>query len=1486
MKQVKQLFLLVPIILCYALNTTLACESNQPTKQRHLFFTENKGQWPQQVKHQAIFNDARLFLEQDRLTWLLIDPNAQTQLHDYFLHQRTNNNKTTEVPTLDLHAFSVHFEGARPQARIRSSCDAGFYHNYYLGKDPSKWASDVNNYHEVRYESLYTGIDLQLYNDDGGLKYDFIVASGADAKQIGLRYEHADEVFVKKGQLHIRTSVNTMIEEAPFAYQYIDKKMVQVPCEFKVIGNTVRFHFPKGYDTTTELIIDPRLVFASYSGSYADNFGFTATYDQYAQLYGGGVVFGFNYPVTDGAFQINFNGIRTDMGISKFSSQGRNLLYSTYIGGSTGNETPHSMIVNSQNELVILGVSGSDDYPVTSDAFDKSYAGGNVGAEGSLSFLFNSTGSDIVVTKLNNEGTRLKGSTYLGGSSIDGLSTAANLAYNYADDLRGEVFLDGADNIYVSSATFSRDLPKTSNSFQPDIAGSQDGCVFKLNQDLSELEWASYLGGSARDAAYSMKVAADGSLFVSGGTDSPDFPTTTGAYLEDYQGGDADGYIAKISNDGTTIEAATFLGTSDYDQTYFVDIDAEGNVYTVGQTEGDYPVIGDVYSNDSSGQFIHKLNNDLSETIVSTIFGRGDGDPDISPSAFLVDKCNKIYVSGWGASFSGSGLVTFGLPVTDDAFQSTTDGSDFYFIVLDEDAKALLYATYFGGYSDEHVDGGTSRFDKEGLIYQAVCAGCGGSDSFPTTDGAYSETNNSTNCNLGVIKFAFEASSVIADFEAPAQGCVPLTVEFQNTTFQGEEYEWEVKDPNNPVTSNELNLTHTFNEPGMYEVSLIATSENTCNNIDVITKTIEVIEFDEVPTQAAFEAPIDGCAPYTIDFLNKSIKADSFEWDFGDPNNPATSTLEEPSFTYEEPGEYEVTLRVFGDETCNKEDEITKTVVIQSPNIDVEILGVQDYCYNEDIQLFEATEPGGRWSGNGILFPTAGQFFPTLGPGNYTVTYTIPLDLCDAVAEVNFNVYAQPAIIPMSLPYCTEVDSLWAVDFLIEGTEIDYVIDAAQTVTVNEVVTLSFPITGDTITPRVVMVEGLASGCSAQIEFIEPACVKEEPPCEPSAGIVEIAPIEWICTGGMTGSVGETDAVIEEGQALFYVFHSVENDTIDQVYLISDSDQKTLAELEGSGILVNQMFYISPIVAEVDADTGQPIFNDCTAFSLGRSYVFLKPITYTIDESCGPEYGDTEGGDLLRVTIRPSGGLPEFDQLYEYIIGGDRDDFVSFGGAITLYFNPETTFSYELQLSGGPNCQVINIMEDSPIDCRQIPAPIGLLDLSIKINEGGNTIAWEVVSETNNDFYTIERSSDGLNFYPITTIKGAGTSTEYLNYIFTDEVQCGQYYYRLSWTDYNGQVLYAPNTLVANRGEAMAQLIELVPSLASDMVQLRFQMDAGQPVQIKVFDIAGRIVHQKQLVSNECLFQHQFSVSEWPTGTYFVSLTNGQKQLQTKLMKD
>lgn len=854
-------------------------------------FAENLGQWESNVEFRASIPNGYLFAEANCFTFLLMDGAGLSSTH------ATGQPMPEYVST---HAYRVGFNGSNT-SRISPDIKSDYYENFFLGNDSTKWASNVYSYEVLHYNDLYAGIDLKLYTSEGSLKYDFIVEAGANPDDIRLNYEGVDQLeLMPWGNLHIGTSVGEIIEKAPVAYQIINGKRKTVKCEFVLENNILSFHFPKGYNKKHELIIDPVLVFSTYTGSSADNFGCTATYDDAGNMYVGGTVFSAGYPTTLGAYQVSYGGIN-DMGITKFNPNGTGLMYSTYLGGN-GCEVPHSIVVNSNNELFVYGTSGASTFPVTPGAYQTAYNGGPSIAWTVGYGFTNPNGSDIVIAKLSDDGTALLGATYVGGTGNDGLNFDSQLNYNYGDPFRGEIIVDAAGDVYVASCTASSDFPVSPSAPQTVFGGIRDAVVFKLSGDLSTLVWSTYLGGTERDNAYSVQLSSTGDVFATGGTLSNDFPTTPSAMNFTSNGG-ADGFAVKINPAGTSLLASTYVGTAAYDQNYFIQLDQTDDVYVLGQSEGPFAVApATVYNNPNSGQFILKMNNNLSTALLSTTVGTGSGAIDISPTAFLVNNCGHLYIAGWGGVTNfGNGYATQsttnGLPLTANAYQNSTNGSDFYLMVLDADAAGLIYATFFGGsVSAEHVDGGTSRFDKNGVVYQAVCAGCGGNSDFPSTPGAWSPTNNSPNCNLGAFKFDLNDIVADIDFTVNLGTCdYPIQVTFTNNSTGAIQFFWNYGDGS---TSTTFDDPHYYNSPGTYDIILIAIDSNTCMISDTAFLTITLPD----PIEPIVQNSDTVCAGNALQLDATTPGIDTYVWTpsatLNDPNIPDPYAFPTSTTTY------------------------------------------------------------------------------------------------------------------------------------------------------------------------------------------------------------------------------------------------------------------------------------------------------------------------------------------------------------------------------------------------------------------------------------------------------------------------------------------------------------------------------------------------------------------------------------------------------------
>ncbi|MBT1689015.1 DUF7948 domain-containing protein [Dawidia soli] len=855
----------VSALLCLLVFTTVRATDPLPTPAASIHFIENKHQWHAGILFGAPVEGGYLTFQRDKLQFLFQGRSAAPAKHIKSEHRVPDGHVADDghhlVPATNAHVVDVIFVGANPLTYVAGEEKVVTQYNYFLGDDPARWASGAAAYSRVRYHDLYCGIDLVYGSQDGRMKYEWIVSPMQDPSAIALRYTGADEVSIVNDSLYVRTSVNEVWELKPYAYQEIHGRRTPVPCRYTLRGQVVGYDFPEGYNPAYTLVIDPALVFSGYSGSTADNWGFTATYDTLGHAYSGGIVEnvpGLQYPVTPGAFEVTHQGGNWDIGLMKFDSAGTAMLYATYLGGD-GVETPQSLVVNHAGELVVLGVTSSSDFPVSnSSAFQE-----GLGTEpiGGIDF---STGVDLFVAKLSGDGSRLLAGTYVGGSEPDGINDNI-LNRNYGDALRGDIIVDANDLVYFASSTYSTDFPAVNSGTTH--GGGQDAVLVKLTSDLSGIVWSRFIGGSGMDVAYSLELDPAGNVFVAGGTNGS-LPGMNGFRRTSWGG--IDGWVMSFTAAGA-MRNGTFVGTSDTDQCYFVDLDQNGDVYLFGQTTGRYPVSKrqQVYYNANSGHFIQKLSNTLRDTLLSTVIGKGGFLPVLSPTAFLVSECGFIYLSGWGGEINGTS--TTGLQTTPDAYERVGHGHDFYLMVLSGDVRTLLYATFLGGtVSQTHVDGGTSRFDKQGVVYHAVCAGCRGFSDFPAENVPEAHrTNRSSNCNNAVFKFdlsqlraAVRTNTV--DFSHPGVNkiCIPDEIVFENFSYGGKVYEWDFGDGTTLTTTNTDPIVHRYKESNRrYTVWLKALAPETCKGVDSMSVYVDVFD-----AQARVQDNDDLCAgtEYTL----------------------------------------------------------------------------------------------------------------------------------------------------------------------------------------------------------------------------------------------------------------------------------------------------------------------------------------------------------------------------------------------------------------------------------------------------------------------------------------------------------------------------------------------------------------------------------------------------------------------------------------------
>jgi gliding motility-associated-like protein len=944
------------------------------------------------------------------------------------------------------HSYRVSFDGANEQVEITPDKPLPTYNNYYIGSDRSKWASNCKVYQGVIYKNIYEGIDLHYYTDAGSLKYDLIVHPGADPGKIALKYEGQDQLSVKKNRLSVKTSVGLVTEWIPRSYQLseIEKKDVDVKYILSE-GNKIRLSI-KNYSPDATLVIDPTEVFCSFTGSASDNWGYTATYDASGNFYAGGIV------LADGSGQADGNGFKTlgayqstyqggdgseggfqyDIGIMKFSSNGVNRIYATYLGGS-GDEQPHSMVVDNAGNLIVAGRTSSKNFPHTH---------ANYGSGDTLGTF------DIFLTKFNAAGDNLIGSIRIGGKGDDGVNYAPkyvltngtqNLRLNYGDDGRSEVIIDASNNIYLASCTLSTDFPVTAGAFQTSPGGKQDGVLIKTSPDLSTILFSSYIGGNEDDAAFVLALnPVNNNIYVAGGTMSTNMQgTANGPTLFPSTTGGVHGFVSIISNDGSSLIKTSYFKATDAsaDIIYGIEVDRNGYPYITGTTTGAWPVVNATWSQPGGKQFISKLQPDLSNWVYSTVFGKANNPyPDLSITAFLVDRCENVYVAGWGGGvdisekYNNSG--TSGLITTSNALKTTTDGADFYFFVLRRDAVSQLYGTYFGqtnGNFGDHVDGGTSRFDKNGIIYEAICANCYGGAKFPTTTGVWAATNGTTvggrvlGCNEAAVKIAFNFAGVGDGVKASLSGrgdslgCVPLNAFLQDTIRDAKSYIWDFGDGSPKVTTTSYKENHIYTAVGTYRVTLVAIDSTSCNIADTAYMNITA-RSDKANLDFKWDK-IGGCTSQDFQFTNlstpspgKPFGGSSFIWEFGDNTAPSLPTgTGDVTHSYATAGSYNVSLILIDSNYCNYPDTLTKLLGI-AQTVKAQFVTPPSGCapYLADIQNTSIAGQQYFWDfGDGTVDLTDRTPPPHLytDTGTYTIRLVvIDSSTCNIIDSTKFTI--------------------------------------------------------------------------------------------------------------------------------------------------------------------------------------------------------------------------------------------------------------------------------------------------------------------------------------------------------------------------------------------------------------------------------------------------------------------------------------------------
>ena len=625
------------------------------------------------------------------------------------------NARERRAPEPSFQLVNMQFVGANPRPEMAGEGALKSKVNYFIGRDSSKWRTGIGMFAGVRYRNLYPGVDLLFHGggDGGRLEYDFVLAPGADYRNVRLSFEGADSLSIgKDGKLLLHTKAGTISQSAPVIYQQLNGVRRQVAGSYVLRGRReVGFRVGE-YDRSAPLVIDPVLVYSTYFFT-----SYEMAVDAAGAIYvvGTAEYFGGDLPTTPGAFQTMRRG-SNDAFVAKLDASGTSLSYLTYLGGSTGDpidsERGNSIAVDAAGNAYVTGSTYINDFPVT-NAFQTTNGGGG----------------DAFITKLNPTGSALIYSTYLGGNNSEWGNSIA---------------LDAAGAAYVAGGTNSPNFP-VKNALQPAKKNGEDLFLTKLAPDGKSLEYSTYIGGNEYEPGFDARVLVDatGAAYLAASTASRDYPVTPGAYQQTSKTPegffDWDVVVTKFAPAGTSLVYSTYLGGTESEIVYGVALDAAGQLHLAGATfSEDFPLQNPLYStarNPQGNGYLTKLNATGTGLVYSTYLS---GTPrDVCRSRVLSEIifCGGEYAAGLATDDAGNAYVTGNtisadFPVPADSFQPSPNGeSDAYVIKLNPAGQAL-YSTRLGGGSYE---GGADLYVRPsgGLIY---LLGFTSSDDFPTVN--------------------------------------------------------------------------------------------------------------------------------------------------------------------------------------------------------------------------------------------------------------------------------------------------------------------------------------------------------------------------------------------------------------------------------------------------------------------------------------------------------------------------------------------------------------------------------------------------------------------------------------------------------------------------------------------------------------------------------------------------------------------------------
>jgi YVTN family beta-propeller protein len=715
----KQLGVIAVLALMIMLASGRPFNQVQAQEASSLLFVENVGQFPgdEQTRFLVVSGQTTLRLTEEAL-WLTIieehPPVHPTAAPDVAIAGGDPQSGPQQGVQLRL-----SFVGANPNSELQPFHPINAHISYFIGSDPTHWQTQVPVWGGVRYVDLYPGVDLEISSENGRLIQQLVLRDSEVGtaqsvnllQQIRLQVEGAETIEVdERGKVQVNTALDQfslpLLQVVDANGQPIELATAQ-PKVTAAGEVTTPFASPLPSTAAVTAAGTSDLQYSTFLGGMT---GVALDVDSEGRAFVTGSA-ELALPTGPGIFDLSAGDDSSDIFVAKMNPTGSDLIYAAFIGGSDY-DTGLDIAVDEAGQAYVTGSTSSDDFPTTPGVFDDSLNGE----------------ADTFILKLNPAGTALSYATYLGGSDDDralglavddtghayatGITDSSDFPLTpgaaddnfemteayvvklspdgsqvvYATYLGGEVFeyaqdiaVDGQGSAYVAGYTASDDFPVTPGAFDTHRDG-MESFVAKLTPDGSALAYATFVGGSQTDEAWSIALDEAGQAYITGATASSDFPVTPGAFQMTCP--DCDStlaashvFVAKLAADGSSLAYATFLGGSSFDLNFGgLAVSATGSAYVTGFTVSeDFPTTADAFDPSCNSctepgfqydLFVTKLNPSGSALTYSTFLG-GSGGSDW-PSDLAIDQSDNVYLVGKAGSAN--------FPLTENAFDSTFTG--------------------------------------------------------------------------------------------------------------------------------------------------------------------------------------------------------------------------------------------------------------------------------------------------------------------------------------------------------------------------------------------------------------------------------------------------------------------------------------------------------------------------------------------------------------------------------------------------------------------------------------------------------------------------------------------------------------------------------------------------------------------------------------------------------------------------------------------